>query len=63
MDSIEDMLLKLLVRGMNPSGHFGALKSLLFFRVELYLVKKKPQKTQHCTNRSISSLTAMAGMG
>lgn len=31
MDSIEDMFLKLLVRGMNPSGHFGAFKGLLFY--------------------------------
>lgn len=28
MDSIEDMFFKLLVRGMNPSGHFGAFKGL-----------------------------------
>lgn len=29
MDSIEDMFLKLLVREINPSGHFGAFKGFL----------------------------------
>lgn len=54
MDSIEDMFLKLLVRGMNPSGHFGASKGLLFYSRIIFRQKnRKPQhragfKTQGC---------------
>ena len=54
MDSIEDMFLKLLVRGMNPLGHFGAFKGLLFYSQIVFSQKnKKPQhragfKTQAC---------------
>lgn len=54
MDSIEDMFLKLLVRGMNPSGHFGASKGSLFYSRIIFRQKnRKPQhragfKTQGC---------------
>lgn len=45
MDSIEDMFLKLLVRGMNPSGHFGAFKGLLFYSQIIF--SQKTRKPQH----------------
>lgn len=45
MDSIEDMFLKLLVRGMNPSGHFGAFKCLLFYSQIIFTQKKQKTAT------------------
>lgn len=47
MDSIEYMFLKLLVREIHSSGHFGAFKGFFFLYSQTIFSQKNPQETQH----------------